>query len=285
MECGICFQRFSFRHGRRKPKVLPCGHSLCVDCVTAVFSRARQCPTCRVPVPYGVEVGSLPSNYSLLEVLEKSRARHRARLAARMDRPASPYGDAASDSDSPDASSSEEEAHEAPAFSRARDEGESPAATPPRAASPSAGVSNTPGPGSGGPAQRNSPSRRAAGEGAARDPWVRPAVYTISCDVVGKQNLSFFLFFVVHAHCIRFGYTLGKPFSFFLRVLLVSMCMCAVCGRAGDARQDIPRLPDRRPGALGARGGGGHRELWRGRGGRGRARQCAGWVRHHRAHM
>jgi hypothetical protein len=54
LECILCFQGFC-ADGPRTPKQLPCGHSLCLTCLTALLlSTRRLCPTC------GDSQGALP---------------------------------------------------------------------------------------------------------------------------------------------------------------------------------------------------------------------------------
>ena len=74
LSCPICAESFSAK-GKRLPKVLPCHHGLCLECLNHLAAKTSgatiKCPTCRnvskVPIPGGV--GSFPNNYIILELL------------------------------------------------------------------------------------------------------------------------------------------------------------------------------------------------------------------------
>ncbi|XP_026275509.2 uncharacterized protein LOC113204522 [Frankliniella occidentalis] len=73
MECNICTQRYNF--GDRIPKVMPCGHTACLQCLWQVD---HKCPRCRKG--FRPEADGLSNNYGLLDVLDAyakdSLARH-----------------------------------------------------------------------------------------------------------------------------------------------------------------------------------------------------------------
>jgi len=56
--CAVCFLRFN--GGDRKPKSLPCGHTLCESCVRSLPE--KRCPQDRRPF----DAGALPTNFQLV---------------------------------------------------------------------------------------------------------------------------------------------------------------------------------------------------------------------------
>ncbi|XP_033643551.1 tripartite motif-containing protein 3-like [Asterias rubens] len=84
MSCTICTEQF---HQTQQPKVLTCGHTFCLECISDWFrtqqeqsfvpSGTVQCPICRrsTPLPAsGDGVASLPTNFALLDLVEESEA-------------------------------------------------------------------------------------------------------------------------------------------------------------------------------------------------------------------
>ncbi|KAK3922282.1 Roquin-1 [Frankliniella fusca] len=67
-DCDICFENFN--ELTRTPKILPCGHSVCLKCLQEIGR--NECPTCRAPFP--VAFNSLPNNHSLLRLIESRRS-------------------------------------------------------------------------------------------------------------------------------------------------------------------------------------------------------------------
>uniref|UniRef100_A0A1I8EEI9 RING-type domain-containing protein n=1 Tax=Wuchereria bancrofti TaxID=6293 RepID=A0A1I8EEI9_WUCBA len=64
--CQICFE--PFKQNIRIPKLLPCGHSFCNDCITALKFNSIcicKCPICRHSFPLRYDT-KFPTNYSLL---------------------------------------------------------------------------------------------------------------------------------------------------------------------------------------------------------------------------
>ncbi|XP_076866821.1 E3 ubiquitin-protein ligase NHLRC1-like [Brachyhypopomus gauderio] len=50
LECKVCFEMFSTQWKLRRPRNLPCGHVICLECVYTLAHRAQQqleCPFCR----------------------------------------------------------------------------------------------------------------------------------------------------------------------------------------------------------------------------------------------
>lgn len=66
-ECAVCFEPYSSSDSDRRPLLLPtCGHSYCTACCRMILAGNRRCCVCRVAVPHGIAVDSLPPNYALL---------------------------------------------------------------------------------------------------------------------------------------------------------------------------------------------------------------------------
>lgn len=69
--CQICFE--PFKQNIRIPKLLPCGHSFCNDCITALKFNSIcicKCPICRHSFPLRYDT-KFPTNYSLLDLLDR----------------------------------------------------------------------------------------------------------------------------------------------------------------------------------------------------------------------
>ncbi|XP_034242931.1 uncharacterized protein LOC117646231 isoform X2 [Thrips palmi] len=65
MECVICVEKLD--SARRRPKCIPCGHTVCLQCIS---TRGKQvCPLCQQE--FAEPVGSLPDNFFLLKLIEK----------------------------------------------------------------------------------------------------------------------------------------------------------------------------------------------------------------------
>ncbi|XP_034243209.1 formin-like protein 3 isoform X2 [Thrips palmi] len=64
MECIVCLEPYD--EGRHRPKALPCGHSLCLDCV-ANPQLGRKCPEDRVR--FHGSADTLPDNITVLRML------------------------------------------------------------------------------------------------------------------------------------------------------------------------------------------------------------------------
>ncbi|KAM3722883.1 E3 ubiquitin-protein ligase [Dirofilaria immitis] len=65
--CQICFK--PFKQKICIPKLLPCGHSFCHDCITALKFHSIyicKCPICRYSFPLQYDT-KFPVNYSLLD--------------------------------------------------------------------------------------------------------------------------------------------------------------------------------------------------------------------------
>jgi small GTP-binding protein len=65
MNCKICTNSYTERN---KPKVLPCGHSLCNDCLYQIYqTESISCPFCKNPIVDPID--AIPVNYDVLECL------------------------------------------------------------------------------------------------------------------------------------------------------------------------------------------------------------------------
>jgi hypothetical protein len=72
MECHICYEHFDSKSF--VPKILiKCGHSFCKFCLERIINKKSsvQCPVCRENTKI-TKKENLPTNYSLIEVIEKS---------------------------------------------------------------------------------------------------------------------------------------------------------------------------------------------------------------------
>lgn len=66
LECSICFERFD-----KTNRVLPCQHTFCYKCLSAVKSNFRElkCPECRTK--YNGSIEDLPCNIFVIRILEQ----------------------------------------------------------------------------------------------------------------------------------------------------------------------------------------------------------------------
>lgn len=64
LECGICLETFDAN--AKKPVVLPCGHTVCKQCVSQISKNKNTlgCPFCKKQ--HVVKVEDLPVNYQVL---------------------------------------------------------------------------------------------------------------------------------------------------------------------------------------------------------------------------
>ncbi|XP_034243112.1 uncharacterized protein LOC117646342 [Thrips palmi] len=67
MECNICMEKMNATE--RRPKCIPCGHTVCLHCLTRISSQI--CPECRQG--FAGPPNSLPDNYFLLGLMEKGQ--------------------------------------------------------------------------------------------------------------------------------------------------------------------------------------------------------------------
>ncbi|CAL4084599.1 unnamed protein product [Meganyctiphanes norvegica] len=67
-ECIVCFSRFDGEEHR--PRALPCGHTICTDCLEkAIKALAKKCPKCRT-VYSASNVKQIPINFNLESVMK-----------------------------------------------------------------------------------------------------------------------------------------------------------------------------------------------------------------------
>lgn len=72
LTCSICFNKFN--EDTRCPKILPCGHTFCFDCILKLAVRGLWCPVDRQAVS---SVVTLPKNFALLDVLRRQTEQKR----------------------------------------------------------------------------------------------------------------------------------------------------------------------------------------------------------------
>lgn len=69
LQCSICMEAFQIS-GRMKPKMLPCQHSFCLQCLRSMSTGMRiQCPVCRRDHVKAVD--ELPFNLLLLQIIDQ----------------------------------------------------------------------------------------------------------------------------------------------------------------------------------------------------------------------
>ncbi|XP_072223668.1 uncharacterized protein [Leuresthes tenuis] len=71
LTCSVCLTIFT------DPVTLPCGHSFCRKCITAVLNTQQQCPHCRTDV--ATEAQCLPTSLILKSLAEKAKESERTR--------------------------------------------------------------------------------------------------------------------------------------------------------------------------------------------------------------
>ena len=79
MECKICFEPFDSKYFI--PKLLPkCGHSFCRICLERLMNKKSNvnCPVCR-EMTINYKDNNLPTNYSLLEIMDKSSSNEKTK--------------------------------------------------------------------------------------------------------------------------------------------------------------------------------------------------------------
>jgi len=70
LECCVCSKEFHHTQEQRRPRVLPCGHSLCGGCVQKLVNpQGVCCPTCRYVAPV-TNANQVKINFGLQEYLQ-----------------------------------------------------------------------------------------------------------------------------------------------------------------------------------------------------------------------
>mmetsp|Transcript_39569 Transcript_39569/g.60469 ORF Transcript_39569/g.60469 Transcript_39569/m.60469 type:complete len:149 (+) Transcript_39569:3-449(+) len=69
--CIICFSTFDSH--RCIPKMLYCGHTLCLECIiTLRRNNDQRCPECKSQFPYNMDPHQLPCNIQVLRMIEEN---------------------------------------------------------------------------------------------------------------------------------------------------------------------------------------------------------------------
>lgn len=67
LECGICLEQFN--ESKRKPVVLPCGHTICIPCISLMAKdNSVECPFDHKK--HEVKIEDLPINFQVLGFLD-----------------------------------------------------------------------------------------------------------------------------------------------------------------------------------------------------------------------
>ena len=84
LDCPVCLERYD--HKDHLPKILMCGHTLCVVCVQGVLGDdTLHCPTCRQQLNITLrQVKRLPTNMNTLDAIENVCERCKERLYSSM---------------------------------------------------------------------------------------------------------------------------------------------------------------------------------------------------------
>ena len=67
--CHICFEDYSSSEAHRMPKVIPCGHTLCLHCLQLLFKKwpSPDCPFCSETIPLPLK--KIPTNFGILDIM------------------------------------------------------------------------------------------------------------------------------------------------------------------------------------------------------------------------
>ena len=75
LDCQICC--FPFNQDERVPKICPCGHTLCLHCLTQHFSHQSKCPFCRFNMnTFNHNPNLVTTNRALMELLDDKCSLH-----------------------------------------------------------------------------------------------------------------------------------------------------------------------------------------------------------------
>jgi len=71
LECEICAEPFEAKKEGRRPRILPCAHTFCEECIGKVIQdRTIPCPRCRHETKSISSLNDIKLNYSLIEFME-----------------------------------------------------------------------------------------------------------------------------------------------------------------------------------------------------------------------
>ena len=70
MECTICFDGFDLFQIFKTPRILPCGHTFCSDCLANLIQAdsSLKCPNCSSKI-LNVTLEAIPRNFNFMEIL------------------------------------------------------------------------------------------------------------------------------------------------------------------------------------------------------------------------
>lgn len=70
--CPVCYSDMVSRNN--EPKVLPCGHTLCISCLDRIIRDNPECPMCKKDLGMNIDKKSYPKNFHLLSMLNEGRS-------------------------------------------------------------------------------------------------------------------------------------------------------------------------------------------------------------------
>ena len=75
-ECKICYEAYDLAESHRLPKMLPCAHTFCANCIGQLSKNkigSFPCPVCKKAAPIPTRAGTtFPNNFALIEQLESA---------------------------------------------------------------------------------------------------------------------------------------------------------------------------------------------------------------------
>jgi hypothetical protein len=72
MECTICFDGFDVSQIFKTPRILPCGHTFCTECLARLVQAdsSLKCPNCNSKIQ-NINLEAIPRNFNFMEILER----------------------------------------------------------------------------------------------------------------------------------------------------------------------------------------------------------------------